>query len=265
MPADSSRRCRSPVPSATRAALSRGSPGTQRLAEELLQLVPRTRLFRLDSDVVTSGTRVTDLLAAFAQARPGVLVGTQMVAKGHDFPHVSLAVVVDADTALFTPDFRAEERTFQLLTQVAGRPGRRQAPGRVLVQTWNPEVACIRMALAREEEAFYQAELAGRERLGYPPFRSLFRLVLASPQEERTRTAAVYLADRLRPHLAPDELLGPARLPRLRGVSRWQLLLVLVDQERGRRLVRQALDRLRAPYARRQVDVLVDVDPQSLQ
>ena len=121
------------------------------------------------------------------------------------------------------------------------------------------------MALAREEEAFFQRELAGRERLGYPPFRSLIRVVTGSAREERARTAAAYLAERLLPHLAPDEVLGPARLPRLRAVSRWQLLLTLRDEERGRRLLRRALDRFREPYARRGVDVIVDVDPQSFQ
>jgi len=243
--------------------LSRGSPGTERLGEELLRLVPRSQLFRLDSDVVTSGTRVEAVLDAFARAHPGVLVGTQMVAKGHDFPDVGLVVVADADTGLYMPDFRAAERTFALLTQVAGRAGRAATPGRVLVQTWNPEVPCIRMALARQDRGFYAQELAARERLGYPPFRRLTRIVLSGRGEERVEPAAAYLARRLAPYLDDDELLGPARLPTIARKVRRHLVVAARDGARSRELLRHALSGLREPYARRGVDLIVDVDPQS--
>ncbi|MCL5942914.1 MAG: primosomal protein N' [Actinobacteria bacterium] len=242
--------------------LGRGSPGTERVVDEVRRLVPRDRLFRLDSDIVTSGARVHDVLGAFAAARPGVLVGTQMVAKGHDFPLVTLVVVADADTGLYLSDFRAGERTFQLLTQVAGRAGRADRPGRVLVQSWNPDVDCIRMAVAGEVETFYRQELELRERLGYPPYRRLVRLVLACRYEERAEAGARYLVERLQGHLAGDELRGPARLPTLRGVGRWQVLIAGRDPERGLRLAERAVHSLRVPYARRGVDLLVDVDPQ---
>jgi primosomal protein N' (replication factor Y) len=217
----------------------------------------------LDSDVVTSGSRVADVLSAFAAARPAVLVGTQMVAKGHDYPDVTLVVVADADAGLYHPDFRAAERTFHLLIQVAGRSGRGDKPGRVLLQTWNPEVACIRMAVAREEREFYQAELVARRRLGYPPYSRLVRVVLTSSREQRARSAATYLAERLEPHLRGAQLRGPARLPTIRGRARWHVLLGGEDGEWLRAVVRRAVETLREPYSRRGVDLLVDVDPQS--
>lgn len=249
-------------PSCGQGTFNRGSPGTERLAEELHRSVPRERLFRLDSDVVTSGTRVDEVLAAFARTSPGVLVGTQMVAKGHDFPLVTLVIVADADTGLYVPDFRATERTFQLLVQVSGRAGRAQHPGRVLVQTWNPEVGCIRMAVSREVEGFYRGELEARERHGYPPYRNLIRLVCGSRDEQRAEAGARYLAERLGVYLRSDEVQGPARLPRLRGRSRWQVVVAAADADGGRALVARAAEQLRGPYARRGLDLMIDVDPQ---
>jgi len=250
-------------PSCGRAALERGSPGTERLSDELLQIVPRNGLFRLDSDTVTSTGRVQEVLEGFAGTRPSLLVGTQMVAKGHDFPGVTLVVVADSDTALYLPDFRAGERTFQLLAQVAGRAGRGKNPGRVLVQTWNPEVGCIRMALDQRGEAFYREESAIRRRLGYPPYAELIRILLSGKDEKQVRAGAVYLFERFTKYLADDELLGPARLPVIRRRSRWHLLLRVEDSERGRHLVERALAQLRGPYLRRGIDVMVDVEPQS--
>ncbi|MFH0916459.1 MAG: primosomal protein N' [bacterium] len=250
-------------PSCGGAPLTRAAPGTERLDQELRALVPHEQVFRMDSDVLTSGRRVQAILESFAGARPGVLVGTQMVAKGHDFPGVTLALVADADTGLYMPDFRAAERTFQLLIQVAGRAGRAEAPGRVLVQTWNPDVPCIRMALEQNEHGFYREELAVRERLGYPPFAHLIRLTTLAEDAERARVGARYLAERLAPHFSAQELRGPSRLPTRRGRERWHLLVAARDGERARAIVSQALAQLEEPYRRRRVMLLVDVDPQS--
>jgi primosomal protein N' (replication factor Y) len=186
-----------------------------------------------------------------------------MVAKGHDFPDVTLVVVADADVGLYVPDFRAAERTFQLLTQVAGRAGRAERPGRVLVQTWNPDVPCIRMALRRDEEGFYRQELGVRKRLGYPPYTDQIRLVTSSARAERARAAAQHLLERLSPYFPTGELHGPASLPRLRGRYRWQMLVATADGQRGRAIIGQALAQLREPYRRRGVILLVDVDPLS--
>ncbi len=227
-------------PSCGEAPLVRAAPGTERLDRELRALVPREQVFRLDSDVLTSGTRVREVLTAFAEARPAVLVGTQMVAKGHDFAHVTLVLVADADTGLYIPDFRAAERTFQLLTQVAGRAGRAEKPGRVLVQTWNPDVPCIRMALEREESRFYEQELESRRRLGYPPYADLIRVMTSSEQAERAQVGIRYLLERLNPHLPSGEIRGAVRLPMLRGRSRWHLLIATREGERARMLVKEA-------------------------
>jgi len=245
-------------------SLSRGAPGTQRVEEELAELVPEGALFRLDSDVTTSGGRVTRILEGFSRARPGVLLGTQMVAKGHDYPDVTLVLVADADTGLYAADFRSAERTFQLLTQVVGRSGRGERAGKALVQTWNPDAHCIRMALARDDEGFLADELAQRERLGFPPFRNFTRVIVSSKDEEKAKAAGNYLLERLKPYLSSDELLGPVRLLRLRGRSRWQLVLAAEDGERVPLIVDKMVEELRGPFARRRVDLLVDVDPEWL-
>jgi primosomal protein N' (replication factor Y) len=243
--------------------LTRGAPGTERLDQELRALVPRELVFRMDSDVITGGARAGSILEAFGRARPGVLVGTQMVAKGHDFPGVTLALVADADTGLYLPDFRAAERTFQLLTQVAGRAGRAEMPGRVLVQTWNPDVPCIRMALQRDEQGFYAEELRVREHLGYPPFNEIIRLMTLAENAERAAAGARYLTERLARAFAAHELRGPVRLPTVRGRERWHLLVSSADGERTRAVVREALSQLAGPYRRRGVILLADVDPLS--
>jgi primosomal protein N' (replication factor Y) len=176
---------------------------------------------------------------------------------------VTLVIVADADVGLYVPDFRAAERTFQLLTQVAGRAGRAERPGRVLVQTSNPDVPCVRMALAGEEEAFYSEELAGRERLGYPPFVELIRLVTSSSDAQKAQAAARHLVERLASYFSATELHGPAPLLRLRGRNRWQVLVAARQGERARTIIGQALAQLEEPYRRRGVVLLVDVDPLS--
>lgn len=251
-------------PSCGASSLSRGIPGTQRVEEELAALVPEGSLFRLDSDAATSGSRVARILEEFSQARPGVILGTQMVAKGHDYPAVTLVVVADADTGLYSPDFRAAERTFQLMTQVVGRSGRGERAGRALIQTWNPDSHCIRMALARNDEGFLTDELEQRERLAFPPFREFTRVLVSSREEDKAEAAAKYLADLLRPHLRRGEVLGPVRLLKLRGRSRWQLVLGAEDGEQVGRVVDKMVEDLCVPFGRRGVDLQVDVDPEWL-
>ena len=250
-------------PKCGEAPLTRASPGTERLDRELRALVPGEQVFRMDSDVTGTGARVQTALDGFAAARPAVLVGTQMVAKGHDFPDVTLVIVADADVGLYVPDFRAAERTFQLLTQVAGRAGRAERPGRVLVQTSNPDVPCIRMALEGDEETFYREELSIRERLGYPPYAELIRLVTSSVHPERAQAAGRHLVEVLEPYFPAEELHGPAPLPRLRGRHRWQVMVAARQGERARTIIGQALAQLQEPYRRRGVVLLVDVDPLS--
>jgi primosomal protein N' (replication factor Y) len=181
-----------------------------------------------------------------------------MVAKGHHFAGVALAAVVDADTGLGLPDFRAEERTFQLLTQLAGRSGR-DAPGRVLVQTFQPDARAVALAANHDVPRFLAGELERRRELGYPPFRHLVRIVVAGPEPGAPMQALAELKDGLH-----GDLLGPAPLLRLRGKYRAQLV---AKTEHPRRLAAQAgrLLSSAAPAMRRAgLTVVVDVDPQSL-
>ncbi|HEX9380292.1 MAG TPA: primosomal protein N' [Gaiellaceae bacterium] len=238
--------------------LARLGAGTQRLERELEAKVPELERIRLDADAVERPGALAAALTRFAATDRVVLVGTQMVAKGHHFSGVALAAVVDADTGLGMPDFRAEERTFQLLTQLAGRSGR-DAPGRVLVQTFQPDSRAIELAARHDVPRFLAGELERRRELGYPPFRHLVRIVVAGPEPDAPLQA---LAE-LKAGLAGD-LLGPAPLLRLRGKFRAQLV---AKTEHPRRLATQAgrLLSAGAPAMRRAgLSAVVDVDPQSL-
>jgi primosomal protein N' (replication factor Y) len=242
--------CRSPE-------LARIGAGTQRLDRELEQALPGLARFRLDADTVEQ-RGVADTLRAFAAADGAALIGTQMVAKGHHFAGVALAAVVDADTGLGLPDFRAEERTFQLLTQLAGRSGR-DAPGRVLVQTFQPDARAIEFAARHDVPGFLTGELARRRELGYPPFRHLVRIVVAGVEPGR---AEQVLAE-MKPGL-PGDVLGPAPLIRLRGRFRAQLV-AKTDRPRAVASAAAGLLAAAAPAMRRHdLTAVVDVDPQSL-
>ncbi|XXF79498.1 primosomal protein N' [Myxococcaceae bacterium GXIMD 01537] len=205
--------------------------GTERVEAEVAERVPQARVARLDRDSATSAERLTELLASFARREIDVLVGTQMVAKGHDFPGVTLVCVVMADTSLAIPDFRAAERTFHLLTQVAGRAGRGKDPGRVLVQTYNPDSEPVRRVLAHDFDGFARQELEWRRSLAYPPFARMASIRLEGEHPEQTAGVARHLGDflsrRMPPASAGVRLLGPALAPiaRIRGKTRWQILL----------------------------------------
>lgn len=205
--------------------------GTERVEAEVAQLFPKARVGRLDRDAATSAEKVTELLAAFARRELDVLVGTQMVAKGHDFPGVTLVCVVMADTALALPDFRAAERTFQLLTQVGGRAGRGDEPGRVLIQTYNPDAEAVRRAVTHDFTGFAEQERTWREALAYPPFTRLVAVRIEGADPSTTKNAAMRIGDRIAARMPPASsgvrLLGPSPAPiaKVRGKTRWQLLL----------------------------------------
>jgi len=206
--------------------------GTQRVEEEVRSQFPSARIARLDRDTARRRGFTESVLRGLRDRTIDIVVGTQMVAKGHDFPGVRLVGVVVADVGLHLPDFRAAERTFQLLTQVAGRAGRDAAPGRVIVQTFDPGHYAIQPVLDHDYERFYAEELGYRKALGYPPFGQLIRALITGPDENETRSASLELA-RLVSAIAVDgsepelEVLGPAPAPltRLRGRYRYQLLV----------------------------------------
>ena len=241
--------------------VARHGAGTERLEHELRDALGDGdfEVVRLDADTVGLAGRER-ALERFRAARCGLLVGTQMVAKGHDFPEVTLGVVLDADQTLRFPDFRAEERTFALITQLAGRAGRGGRGGRVLVQTLAPTARPIRYAAHHDSEGFLADELQRREALDYPPFASLIRIVCGAVEARAAQVAAAWLAERIDPPRAT--VLGPAPLFALRGRARRQLLVKARERAAAITLVGEAVDSLARERALvRGVSVSVDVDP----
>ncbi|MFO0688282.1 MAG: primosomal protein N' [Myxococcota bacterium] len=203
--------------------------GTERLEEEVRALFPEARTLRLDRDTAARRGHTEKVLRALRDGAVDIVIGTQMVAKGHDFPGVQLVGVVAADLGLHLPDFRAAERTFQLLTQVAGRAGRAARPGQVVVQTFVPDHYALVPVATHDYETFYRTELEHRQALGYPPFGLLARAIVHGEDERDALAAAEGLATAAREAVAggPVEILGPAPAPiaRLRGRFRFMLLL----------------------------------------
>jgi primosomal protein N' (replication factor Y) (superfamily II helicase) len=243
--------------------LSRAGAGSERIERLLAELMAPLPVFRLDSDSAADPGGHLRILSEFQAAPAGVLVGTQMVAKGHDFPDVVLGVILDADATLRFPDFRAEERTFALVAQLAGRSGRGARGGRVLVQTLAPEAAAIRHAAAHDTAAFLAGELERRRELAYPPFSRLIRIELAGSDLARLETAAGALRAELDETLPADAtVLGPAPRFRLRGRERRQLLVKSGERAAAVAAVRAAVEAAAAARELRELSVAVDVDAQ---
>jgi len=247
--------------------------GTERVEAEVKRLYPEARVNRMDRDTTRSKQAHRKLLNDVRHGRTDILVGTQMIAKGHDFPNITLVGVVSADIALQWPDFRAAENTFQILTQVAGRTGRGDSPGIVFVQTYNPEHYSIRFAKEHDYQGFFQEEMNFRQELRYPPYRRLVLLQLAGNVERKTEQAAERLAAKCREikherkdHFAELEILGPVAAPltKVKGKHRRQLLLksrkVAPLLEAGRKLVNWWQLECRGSG----VSLFADVDPISL-
>jgi primosomal protein N' (replication factor Y) len=239
--------------------------GSERVEEELHREFPAARVARMDRDTVTGKRAYETILAGFREGGYDILVGTQMIAKGHDIPNVTLVGVISADVGLGMPDFRAGERTFQLLTQVAGRAGRGNLPGEVLVQTINPEHYAIRFAAAQDYEKFYEKELHFRRLMRYPPFSALANVLVRSGSQEDALRLAGELGSLLTPPPEQLKILGPAEAPvaRLKSEYRYQLLI----KAASRKALKETLDRLRR-YALASkwpaTALVIDVDPLTL-
>ena len=201
--------------------------GSEKVEEELHREFPGARIARLDRDTVTGKRQYEVILQGFRDRDFDILVGTQMIAKGHDIPNVTLVGVVSADVGLGMPDFRAAERTFQLLTQVAGRAGRGDLPGIVIVQTINPDHYAIRMAAAQDYQAFYQKELHFRRMMHYPPFTAMANLLVRSEKQEEALRLSAELGRLFTPPPERIKIMGPAEapVPRLKSEFRYQLLM----------------------------------------
>jgi primosomal protein N' (replication factor Y) len=238
--------------------------GTERVEEELRRLLPQARPTRMDRDTTTRKGAHVRIVEDFRNAEADVLVGTQMVTKGFHFPGVTLVGVLCADVALNLPDFRAGERAFQLLAQVSGRCGRGDKPGRVIIQTYSPEHYAIAAAQNQDYEGFFAQEIEARREHGYPPFSHLCNVVVSAEDGERARDYAEALALGCAECGAGDvTILGPASAPlaRLRGRSRWHLVLKAAQAEAIGRALRSAVERARPP---RGIVVVIDMDPESL-
>ena len=242
--------------------------GTQRLEAEVRARFPNVTCLRMDTDTMQGHGSHERALAAFRSGKVSILLGTQMIAKGLDFPNVTLVGVINADTALHLPDFRAAERTFHLVTQVAGRTGRGEKGGHVLVQTFNPDHPAIQAAIRHDYAAFAKGELPIRQMLRYPPFSSMIRLVIRGPSEPIAREFANFLGGRVKELLSAEgmpvtesaRVLGPAPAPfaRLRGMYRFQIQLQGPDGDKLRDAVRQATADMKEPES---VQWIADVDP----
>jgi primosomal protein N' (replication factor Y) len=248
-------------------ALSLEGIGTEKLEETLAAAFPDARVARLDRDVA-SGRTVDAVLARVRAREVDILVGTQMVTKGHDLPNVTLVGVINADAALSMPDFRASERTFQLLVQVAGRAGRGDAPGRVIVQTWDPEHPAVALAARHDVDGFLERELRDRHELGYPPHARSALVRVDALVESEARAACGRLADAALACEAGRSgrvlVQGPAPAPIARVRNRWRFRVMLRAADRPRlREALAAVDAARASLPRG-VRSSIDVDPVQL-
>jgi primosomal protein N' (replication factor Y) len=240
-------------------SVARHGAGTEQLERELEQLVAPLPVFRLDSDVAAAAGIAT-VLRRFGEAPAGVLVGTQMVAKGHDFPDVTLGVVLDADATLRFPDFRSEERTFALVAQLAGRSGRGERGGRVIVQALDPSAGALRFAARHDADGFLEGELHRRELLGYPPHGHLIRVVCSSTEPGPEVDAASAIRDLVTAAGVPA--LGPAPLFRRQARHRAQLVIRSPERAAAIIAVREAVEAVAARREHAAASFAVDVDPQ---
>ncbi|HSB16649.1 MAG TPA: primosomal protein N' [Bryobacteraceae bacterium] len=239
--------------------------GSERVEEELHRAFPRARIARMDRDTVSGKRQFETILQGFRDGNFDILVGTQMIAKGHDIPNVTLVGVVNADIGLGMPDFRAAERTFQLLTQVAGRAGRGDTPGIVLVQTINPDHYAVRFAAAQDYRLFYEKEIQFRRSMRYPPFSALANLLVRSEKQEEAMRMSGELGRLLDPPPEGLRILGPAEAPvaRLRNEYRYQLLIKAANRKVLNETLRTVRDfALESKW--NATALVIDVDPLTL-
>ncbi len=236
--------------------------GTERVEEEVRKVFPEASVIRMDSDTTRRKNAHFQILDAFREGRADILVGTQMVAKGLDFPNVTLVGVISADTILNLPDFRSAERTFQLLTQVSGRAGRGKKPGEVIVQSFSPENYAIKAAAQQDYKTFYDEEIEYRRELGYPPFSRLINILSSDPVDSFAQTRLEDFKSALESRIQSDEitLMGPAPAPisRLKGMYRWHILI----KNRGSDGIQQVIKEVLADISQSvRTGLTIDVDP----
>ena len=247
-------------------ALSNSGSGTQKIEVLVKELFPEYRIERIDSDILTKKNAHIELLNKFQKGEIDVLVGTQMIAKGLDNPNVTLVGVISADTGFSVPDFRASERGFQLLTQVAGRAGRGEYKGKVLFQTYNPDYYAFQTAKSQNYEKFFETEIKARQEFDYPPFSQIIRLILSSLNNYRAEKSAMEIALRLNTMTEKFgfteylETLGPTPciIAKINGFYRFQILIKNKLSQKGHDFVSRFLDKITLP---KDIKLAIDVDP----
>jgi len=238
--------------------------GTQRIEQEVADIFPNAKITRVDRDTVAKRGAHEEIFAAFKEGKSNVLIGTQMVTKGLDLANVTLVGVVAADTAFNIPDFRSAEHSFQLLTQVAGRAGRHHLPGKVIIQTYNPDHYAIQYASKHDYEGFYKEEIKLREELGYPPFQKLINILISGEEEKKSLKVAEDLMKFIEKRIGENsEALGPVppAFSKIRGSYRYQILLKTEDLDKARKAVADSIEKV---VRLKGVRVSVDVEPMNM-
>jgi primosomal protein N' (replication factor Y) len=241
--------------------------GTQKVEAMLEDQFENVRILRLDVDTTGRKGAHDRILEAFRSGKADILLGTQMVAKGLDFPGVTLVGVISADTSIHLPDFRAGERTFQLLTQVSGRAGRGDIPGEVVIQTYLPDGDAVQCALEHDFLKYAQIEMEMRKPLGYPPYGRMALILFKGKDETLVSNTAANCADELRQSVSAGvEILGPVQAPlaRIKRTYRWQVVLKSESPARLNSFCRLAREQFGSQSRRSQVVLSIDVDPVSM-
>ncbi|WP_027408186.1 primosomal protein N' [Anoxybacteroides tepidamans] len=238
--------------------------GTQKVEEELAKLLPEARVIRMDVDTTSRKGAHERMLAAFGEGKADILLGTQMIAKGLDFPKVTLVGVLTADTMLHLPDFRACEKTFQLLTQVSGRAGRHQLPGEVIIQTYTPEHYSINLAARHDYETFYQKEMSLRKLYGYPPFYYLTLITVSHSELTKAVSITEKISSYLRAHLSKEAIiLGPVASPiaRLHDRYRYQCMIKYKREANFTQMLKNVVDRYQQEMSQGDLLITIDTNP----
>uniref|UniRef100_A0A7U3YGP0 Replication restart protein PriA n=1 Tax=Geobacillus sp. (strain Y4.1MC1) TaxID=581103 RepID=A0A7U3YGP0_GEOS0 len=241
--------------------------GTQKVEEELTKLLPEARVIRMDVDTTSRKGAHERLLAEFGEGKADILLGTQMIAKGLDFPKVTLVGVLAADTTLHLPDFRASEKTFQLLTQVSGRAGRHALPGEVVIQTYTPEHYSIALAAKHDYDAFYQREMVLRKMHGYPPFYYLTLITVSHPEITKAVAVTDKIAAYLRAQLSNEAIiLGPVASPiaRLHDRYRYQCMIKYKREPNMTRALKAVIDRYQHDVSQGDLSITIDTNPYTM-
>jgi primosomal protein N' (replication factor Y) len=252
-------------------ALKYFGTGTERVEDELEFYFPNVKMSRIDSDSITKKSALSRILILFGSGEIDVLVGTQMVSKGLDFSRVTLVGVISAETTLWLPDFRADERTFQLLTQVSGRAGRSKSPGEVIIQTQNEKHFALQMVLNNNYKGFYEKEISDREKMGFPPFTRIALIEAKDQSNEKAKGAITAYYNELKKFgkwlkISPPT---PALISKLKGQFRYQILIKSPKEtDAGGKTLRKAILDSFAEFNRKSrykdVRLIYDVDPQSV-